>query len=54
MLSCYAFCSDMTHGLEGWTGPIRTGEDARRLAERDAQQHNLDHPDHEVSTSCAE
>lgn len=52
MLSCYAFCSEMTHGLEGWKGPTRTGENAAHQAKLDAEQHNQEHPHHEASTSC--
>jgi hypothetical protein len=53
MASCYAFCSDVTHGQTGWTGPVRTGDDAAQQAEQDAQHHNDENPSHEASVSCS-
>jgi hypothetical protein len=54
MPSCYAFCSDAAHGQNGWIGPVRTGDDASKQAEQDAQHHNEENPTHEASVSCGE
>jgi hypothetical protein len=54
MRSCYAFCPDVSHGQTGWTGPVRTGDDAVQRAEQDAKGHNHENPNHEASVSCSE
>jgi hypothetical protein len=54
MPSCYAFCSSVSHGQTGWTGPVRTGEDAAQQANEDARQHRNENPTHEPSVSCSE
>jgi hypothetical protein len=54
MPSCYAFCPNVSHGQTGWTGPVRTGEDAHRQADEDAKQHRNENTTHEPSVSCGE
>jgi hypothetical protein len=54
MPSCYALCPDVSHGSTGWTGPVRTGDDAAQQAQEDAQNHNRENPTHGASVSCAE
>jgi hypothetical protein len=54
MPSCYAFCPDVSHGQTGWTGPVRTGDDANRQAHEDAKRHDDENPYHEASVSCSE
>jgi hypothetical protein len=54
MASCYAFCSSVAHGQTGWTGPVRTGNEAAQLANEDAEQHRNENPTHEPSVSCSE
>lgn len=54
MPSCYALCSDSSHGQNGWTGPVRHGDDAPQQAKKDAENHNRENSTHEASISCSE
>lgn len=46
----YAYCPNVMHGLEGWKGPFRTGDDAARQASVDADEHNKEFPGHRAAT----
>jgi hypothetical protein len=50
--SCWATCAHESHGTTGWSGPIRTGENASAVAQQDADAHNKANPGHDASTNC--
>lgn len=54
MSSCYAFCPDVSHDQEGWTGALHTGSSAAQEAQHDADKHNHENPEHEAEVVCNE
>jgi hypothetical protein len=52
MESCFAFCADVSHGAQGWRGPLRRGEDAAQQAQGDVDRHLEHNPEHKPSVSC--